>query len=420
MHNPTIQVTMANIRDQFPSLKRTYNGRQVVYFDGPGGTQMCQPAITRMMNYIENGMANLDGLFATSKETEAILTQARDDIASLINGYKDGVFFGNNMTSLAYPISRMLSRNWGAGDEIVVTELDHSANVDPWVQAAEEKGVKIQRIPVHTGSLTLDDSVIETMIHSRTKAVFLGLASNGVGTINDVKPYIDAAKAAGAITVIDAVQAIPHIAVDQQGLGADLVLGSGYKVFGPHIGFASMNPALFSSYQPYKLIPASNEYPSAMETGTINFEGIAAMSGAVEFIESLGEGDSKRERIVHAYEKFEQHEQEMASFLKEELSKIKGVNLYVPASQTPSTPTISFVVEGLLSSTISKYLADEHSIFAGHGNFYAHQLAQKLGVMKYDGWLRVGLSPYNTLEECERFIDALKECITIHLLKQRQ
>lgn len=414
MQNIANTVSMANIRDQFPALNRIINGKQVVYFDGPGGTQMCQQAIQRMRDYIENGMANRDGLFATSEETEAILTRGREEIALLVNGYEDGVFFGNNMTSLAYSISRMIARDWKSGDEIVVTELDHSANVDPWVQAAEEKGMIVRRIPVNVDSLTLDDSVIDTMIHSGTKAVFLGLASNGVGTINQVKPYIDAAKAVGALTVIDAVQAIPHMAVDQKGLSADLVLGSGYKVFGPHIGFASMKPELFSKYTPYKLIPAHVEHPSSMETGTQNHEGVASMIGAVEFIESMGEGESKRDRIENAYELFEQHEQQMASFLKEELSKIEGLKLFVPSSRVPSTPTISFVVDGVLSSTISKYLADEYSIFAANGDFYAYQLARKLGVMKYDGWLRVGLSPYNTLEECERFVNGLKACIKLN------
>lgn len=415
MQYPKSKVTIANIRNQFPALNRTYREKKVVYFDGPGGTQMCQPAIQRMMDYIENGMANLDGLFPTSEETEAILAQARADVAVLINGHEDGVFFGANMTSLAYSISRMIARNWKAGEEIVVTELDHSANVDPWVQIAEEKGMTVQRIPVDVNSLKLDESVIDTMINPKTKAIFLGLASNGVGTINDVKPYIEAAKAVGAITVIDAVQAVPHIAVDQQDLSADIVLASGYKVFGPHIGFASMNPELFSKYQPYKLIPAHDAGPSSMETGTQNHEGIAAMIGVVEFIESFGEGESKRQRIVNAYELFEHHEQKMASFLKEELSKIEGVKLFVPASHVPSTPTISFVVEGISSSTISKYMADEHSILAANGDFYAYQLAKKLDVMKYDGWLRVGLSPYNTLEECERFVNALKTCIKNNL-----
>ncbi|WHY81525.1 cysteine desulfurase-like protein [Siminovitchia fortis] len=415
MQNIKNKVAIANIREQFPALNRTFKGKQVVYFDGPGGTQMCKPSIKRIMDYIENGMANRDGLFPTSEETEAILAQARAEVAVLINGYEDGVFFGANMTSLAYAISRMIARDWKAGEEIVVTEMDHSANVDPWVQIAEDKGMTIQRIPVNVDSLTLDRAVIETMIHPKTKAVFLGLASNGVGTINNVKPYIEAAKAVGALTVIDAVQAIPHIAVDQKALGADLVLGSGYKVFGPHIGFASMNPDLFSKYKPYKLIPAHNEPPSSMETGTQNHEGIAGMIGAVEFIESIGKGQSKRQRIINAYQLFEEQEHQMASFLKEEISKVEGVKMFIPATHVPSTPTISFVVDGVPSSTISKYLADEHAIFAANGHFYAYQLAKKLDVMKYDGWLRVGLSPYNTLEECERFIDGLKECLKTNL-----
>ncbi len=415
MQNIKNKLTLAKIRDQFPALNRTLKGKKVVYFDGPGGTQMCQPSIHRMMDYIESGMANRDGLFPTSEETEAILSQARAEIAALVNGYESGVFFGNNMTSLAYSISRMIGRDWKAGDEIVVTELDHSANVDPWVQIAEEKGMMIRRIPVDVDSLTLDNSAIDTLIHSKTKAVFLGLASNGVGTINDVKPYIKASKTVGALTVIDAVQAIPHIAVDQKALSADLVLGSGYKVFGPHIGFASMDPDLLSKYKPYKLIPAHNEHPSSMETGTQNHEGISGMIGAVEFIESFGEGESKRQKIVNAYQLFEQKEHQMASFLKDEISKIKGVKMFIPPSHVPSTPIISFVVSGIPSSTISKYLADEHTIFAANGNFYAYQLANKLDVMKYDGWLRVGLSPYNTLEECERFINGLKDCLKMYL-----
>lgn len=400
--------SLAEIRNQFPALGRTYNGKQAVYFDGPGGTQMCQQSIQRMMDYIENGMANRDGLFPTSEETEAILARARQEISFLINGYEEGVFFGANMTTLAYSVSRMIGRDWKPGDEIVVTELDHSANVDPWVQMAKDKGATVQTIPVDTETLSLDDTVIDRVINSNTKAVFLGLASNGLGTINQLQPYISAAKAAGALTVIDAVQAIPHMAVDQKALDADLVLGSGYKVFGPHIGFGSMKPELFSKYKPYKLDPAHDTPPSSMETGTQNHEGIAGMIGAVEFIESFGSGDSKRERIINAYQSFEKHEHQLADFLKEELAKIDNLTLYTPASHVPSTPIVSFIIDGIPSSKISQYLAVEHSIFAANGNFYALQLANKLDVMKYEGWLRIGLSPYNTLQECERFIKALK------------
>lgn len=407
MPNATDQTAMLQFRNRFPALNNIFHGKKAVFFDGPGGTQMCDLSINRMTDYIKGGMANRHAVSPTSLMTEDILAQAREEVAALVNGFKDGVFFGNNMTSLAYSISRMFARDWKVGDEIVITEMDHSANVDTWVQAADEKGAKVRTIPVDVSSLTLDTSVIDTAINENTKAVFLGLASNGVGTINDLKPFIKAAKQAGALTVVDAVQAIPHMAVDQRELGVDLILGSGYKVFGPHIGFGSMEPSLLKKYTPFKIKPADDEPPSSMETGTQNHEGIAGIIGAIEFIASFGNGKTKREKIVNAYQSFESHEHHMTSFLKEELAKIEKVKLFTPDSNIPSTPIISFIMEDTSSNTVSKYFAEEHSIFIANGDFYAYQLARRLDVMKYDGWIRIGLSPYNTMDECERFVKGI-------------
>ena len=400
---------LEKLRKEFPALHRTYNNKPIVYFDGPGGTQMYSHSIKLMMDYIKQGMANRHGHSSTSIATENILKQAREKMAELLNVKNNEVFFGPNMTTLTYSLARMFSRNWKRGDNIVITEMDHHANIDPWVQVAEEKGVKVNTIEINLNTLELDPINIDEIINPKTKVVCLGLASNAIGTINDLDIFIKMAKRVNALVIVDAVQAVPHVRVDNEKLGADVILASGYKFFGPHVGIGAIKEELFKSYKPYKLSPATNEVPSLMELGTQNHEGIAGLIGAVSFFTSFGNGKNPKEKIEETYKIVEKHENNLADFLREELAKIDQIKLFQPNPPTKSTPIISFIVTNNHSYEISKYLAQKHSIFVADGDFYAESLANKLGVNKNGGWVRIGISAYNTMEECVRLVNGIKD-----------
>ncbi|WP_207956850.1 aminotransferase class V-fold PLP-dependent enzyme [Rubrobacter tropicus] len=267
------------VRAEFPALSRLHAGRPVVYFDGPGGSQVARPSIEAMTRYMERGGANLHGVFPTSTETEEILAETRHACAAFLGAEPDEVAFGANMTTLTLAISRALSRNWDGNSEIVVTELDHRANVDPWLIAAEEKGARARWIPVNPETLTLDLSDIEEKITSKTKLVAVGLASNAVGTVNDVAAIAERAREVGAVVAVDAVHAAPHIPIDRDALGADVITCSAYKFFGPHVGVTAIRRELFEAMEVHKLDPAPSHIPDKLETGTQNHEGIAGVKG---------------------------------------------------------------------------------------------------------------------------------------------
>jgi cysteine desulfurase family protein (TIGR01976 family) len=399
-----------SVREQFPALGRKYDGRGVVYFDGPGGSQVVRQSIDAVSGYMERGGANLHGVFPTSTETEEILAETRRAAADFLGAGQDEISFGANMTTLTFAISRALAREWDEGSEIVVTELDHRANVDPWVIAAHESGATVRWVKVDPETLTLDPDDLERNITERTRLVAVGLASNAVGTVNDVAAVAQKAHAAGAIVAVDAVHAAPHIPIDRDGLGADVITCSAYKIFGPHVGVTAIRRDLFENMDVYRLDPAPGYIPDKLETGTQNHEGIAGVKGALDFIASLGEGTSQREKLGSAMQTIEEHEAELAEAFRAALHDLPGVKLYAAPDGVRKTPTIAFRVEGHTPDEVCARML-EHGFFIAAGDFYASTLAQKLGISESGGFVRAGLAPYNTEEEVERFVEALERFV---------
>ena len=398
------------VREQFPALRRTHRGRTVVYLDGPGGSQVARSAIDAVSRYMTGGGANLHGAFPTSIETEEILRDTRQAAAGFLGAQAEEVAFGANMTTLTFAISRALARTWDSGSEIVVTELDHRANVDPWLLAAAEKGAKMRWVGVDPETLTLDPDDVEKAITDKTKLVAVGLASNAVGTINDVAAIARRAHEAGAFVAVDAVHAAPHIPIDRDATGADVLTCSAYKFFGPHVGVAVVKRDLLEAMSVYKAEPAPDYIPDKLETGTQNHEGIAGVKGALDFIASLGNGGSLRERLVSGMKAVEEYEAELAAKFRAALWEIPGVKLYAAPDGVPKTPTIAFRIKDRTPREFCEYMAEE-GFFVADGHFYASTLAEKLGILDKGGWIRAGLAPYNTEEEVDGFIQSLERFV---------
>lgn len=401
------------VRAQFPALARTYRGKQVVYFDGPAGSQMVQSCIDAVAGYMMNGSANTGGRFPTSIQTEAMIQDAREAVADLFSARPSEVAFGANMTTLTMAISRALAREWDSEGELVVSEMDHRGNVDPWLAVAEDRGMTVRWLQVNPETLTLDLSDLESVVNSKTKLVAVGRASNAIGTINDVPKIAAIAKEVGALVAVDVVHAAPHVAIDRDALGADILGCSAYKFFGPHIGMAVIRADLFERLKTYKVEPAHDDIPGKLETGTQNHECIAGIRPAIEFIASLGYGKSLRERIVSGYDRIEAYEAALAGELRDALLSMPAITLYQAGSSVRKTPTFVFGIKGYTAEELAVWMADEHSIFVGcemdGEEYYASTLAHVLGVAKHGGWVRLGLAPYNTDEEVEKFLSALKE-----------
>lgn len=395
------------VRSEFPALERTHNGRRVTYLDGPGGSQVARPAVEAMRSYMEGGGANLHGVFPTSVETEEIIEETRRSAADFLGARPDEVSFGANMTTITFAIARALSRAWDENTEIAVTELDHRANVDPWLIYASEKGAKVRWIRVNPEELTLDSRDLEEAINDRTELVAVGLASNAVGTINDVAKIAERAHQAGALVAVDAVHGAPHIPIDRDRLGADIITCSAYKFFGPHVGLTAIRRDLFETLEVDRLEPAPRHVPEKLETGTQNHEGIAGVKGALDFIASHGDGDSLRDRFTSAMRVIEEHEAELAARLRAALRELSGVKLYAASDNVPKTPTVSFTVEGYTPQELCEQALKE-GFFVANGDFYASTLSEKLGVRDNGGWVRAGLAPYNTEEEIDGFIETIE------------
>jgi cysteine desulfurase family protein (TIGR01976 family) len=398
------------VRDQFPALGRTHNGRGVVYFDGPGGSQVARQAIEAITGYMERGGANLHGVFPTSTETEEILADTRMAAADFLGATPEEVAFGANMTTLTFEISRALARWWDRDSEIVVTELDHRANVDPWLVAAAEQGARVRWIRVDPETLTLDENDLEQNITGRTKLVAIGLASNAVGTVNDVAAVAQRAHSTGSLVAVDAVHAAPHLPLDRDAMGADVITCSAYKFFGPHVGVTAIRRDLFEQMGVYRLDPAPDYIPDRLETGTQNHEGIAGVKGALDFISSLGGGTSQREKLTSAMKTVEEQEAALAETFRITLRDIPGVKLYAAPDGVRKTPTLAFTVQGKAPEEVCLQML-EHGFFIAAGDFYASTLAEKLGIGDSGGFIRAGLAPYNTEVEVERFLEALERVV---------
>ncbi len=396
------------VRKRFPALSRTENGMPVAFLDGPGGSQAADVAIQAMADYLLKGSANVHGVFGTGVETDALLLRGRQAVADLVGGLADEVAFGANMTTLNFAIARAIAKEWREGDEIVVTELDHRANVDPWLTAAEDKGVKVKWIKVNLDRLVLETDDLDKIFTPKTRLLAVGLASNAVGTVNDVKSLAAAAHAVGAVVAVDAVHAVPHIYVDRDALGADILVCSPYKFFGPHMGIASIRRDLFDKIETYKVMPQLFERPDKIETGTLNHEGIAGTEGAIRFIASLGKGSTTREKIRSAMEAIEDYEDPIARWARQELRAIPGVTVYAASDNVRKTPTIAFRVADKTPREVCLN-ALKKGVYIASGDFYASTLAMVLGIRESGSFVRAGLAPYNTHEEVERMVESVRE-----------
>ena len=395
------------VRGRFPALGRTHNGRKVAYFDGPGGSQVAIEAIEAMSRYVSEGGANLRGVFPTSVETEALLAETRQAMADFLGARPQEIAFGANMTTLTFALSRALSRTWEAGSEIVVTELDHRANVDPWLIAAGERGARPRWIRVNPETLTLDLGDIEEQINDRTVLVAVGLASNAVGTVNDVARLARRAREVGAVVAVDAVHAAPHIPMDRDEMGADVLTCSAYKFFGPHVGVAAVRQDLFERLKVDGLDPAPDFIPEKLETGTQNHEGVAGVEGALDFIASLGSGKSMRERLADGMRAIEDYEADLAAGFRAALHELPRITLYAAPDGVRKTPTFAFRVEGLTPREVCESVLKD-GYFVANGHFYASTLAERLDISNRGSFVRAGLAPYSTRQEVEGLVGALE------------
>jgi cysteine desulfurase family protein (TIGR01976 family) len=407
MQAQTERTPIDEIRSEFPALERVRNGFPVAYFDGPGGTQVPRSVVEAMNDYLFNHNGNTHWGYPTSNETDELIAESRQAFADLFNSSPDEVVFGQNMTSLTFHLSRALGREFEADDEIIVTELDHHGNVDPWRELAKERGIVIRvlRMDIESGELFLDE--LPGLINERTKLLAIGAASNALGTITDVTAACKIARDAGVLSFVDAVHFAPHSLIDVKTIGCDFLACSAYKFYGPHIGILYGRKKLLASIDFPKLRPAPDNVPDRVETGTQSHEAIVGAAAAVNFIASLGGGTTRRERLESAFETMHQRDSELTRQLWDGLSEIKGVKLYGPSPNRPRTSLVSFTVSDLPSAEVSRRLADR-GLFISHGSFYAATVLERLALNE-QGLVRAGCSVYTTHEEVQRVIDGVRE-----------
>jgi cysteine desulfurase family protein (TIGR01976 family) len=402
-------------RRQFPALSRRVGDRPAVFFDGPGGTQAPERVIEAVSGYLRHTNANHGGLFATSQESDSLLAQAHRGLADFLGADDpDCVIFGQNMTSLTFALSRALARTWKSSDEIVVTRLDHDANVSPWILAARDAGATVRYASINEEDCTLNLDELCHLINERTKLVAVGCASNATGTINPVRDIADWAHQVGALVFLDAVHYAPHMAIDVQALGCDFLACSAYKFFGPHVGVLWGRRSLLEQLEAYKVRPAPLTPPDKWMTGTQSHEAIAGALAAVEYLADLGrmlsgnESLPRRAALREAYREIGIYERSLVSRLLAGLDQIPEVKLWginSPDRLDERLATVSFTHDRFTPAQMAQSLG-RAGFFTWHGNYYALNLTESLG-LEPDGMLRVGLVHYNTLTEVERFLEAL-------------
>ena len=394
------------IRSHFPALEREHKGQRVAYFDGPGGTQVPRAVVERMNDYLYHHNANTHWHYPTSAETDQLILDARGALADFVNGAPDEISFGANMTTITFHLARALGRDWDDGDEIVITELDHHANVAPWRALKRDRGVRIQvaRMRPEDGSLDLDD--LEQKLSRKTRLLAIGAASNALGTMPDVPRAAAMARAHGAKVFVDAVHYAPHALVDARALDADFLACSAYKFYGPHIGVLWGKRDLIEALDLPKLEPAPNESPERLETGTQNHEGIVGAGAAVDYLASLAGGHaSRREALSRTYAELHDRSAGLFRVLFDGLSAIDGVTVYGLPPDARRSPTVAFTVRGRSSESVAESLADD-GLFVSHGDFYAATVIERLG-LSADGVVRVGCSIYSTQAEIDRLLAKL-------------
>src|SRR6204780_195577 len=419
---PTVEkiapaLDLATVHAQFPSLTQTVNGHPAAFLDGPGGTQVPQRVIDAISNYLGRDNANTGGAYSTSRNTDAMLAEARAAMADFLNCAADEIVFGPNMTSLTFMMSRAIGRDLGPGDEILVTRLDHDANVSPWL-ALEEKGVTIRWAEIHQEDCTLDVEDLAAKLNSKTKLVAVGYASNAVGTINPIKEIVRLAPSVGALAYVDAVHYAPHGLIDVAGLDCDFLACSAYKFFGPHMGVLFGKREHLKRLRPYKLRPNTDNIPNCWEWGTLNHECIAGIRACVDYWEELGRRaqpapTTRRGAILAAHEAIHAHERGMTEKMIAGLLAITGLKVYGitdPRNFENRCSTFVVRIEGHTPLELAAKLG-ERGFFTWDGNYYALNLTEQLDVERLGGFLRIGLVHYNTMEEVEGLLRALREIV---------
>jgi len=411
----TTKLDLKRIREQFPSFAETVNGHPAAYLDGPGGTQVPQRVIDAISHYLQHDNANTNGAYLTSQRTNDTIAGARAAMADFFHSDGDEIVFGFNMTSLTFAMSRAIGRDLGPGDEIVLTLLDHDANFSPW-QALAERGVTIRHVEFNPADCTLDMHDLARKITSHTRLVAVGYASNAVGTINPVKEIVRLAHQAGAMTYVDAVHYAPHGPIDVRDLDTDFLVCSSYKFFGPHMGVLYGKRERLSKLHPYKVRANTNESPYRWEWGTLNHECIAGITACVDYLTDLGRqvdpaASTRRAALVAAYKEIVAYERALCERLVAGMKTIPGLKIYGIsdiARFDRRCPTLAVRIDGHTPLELSTKLG-ERGFFTWDGNYYAINVTERLDVEKDGGFLRIGLFHYNTVEEVDRLLGAMRE-----------
>jgi cysteine desulfurase family protein (TIGR01976 family) len=409
--NDKIALDAHSLREQFPALRQVIHGRPALYLDGPGGTQVPERVVTAMAGYLRAGGSNLGGPFLASERSEAVTNTARAAMAAFYNAAQtDEIVFGQNMTSLTFALSRALARTWRAGDEIVLTRLDHDANITPWVLAAEERDVRVRWLDFHPADTTLALEALPELLNERTRLVAVTHASNAVGTIPDVARIVQLAHRAGALVYVDAVHAAPHHLIDVQALDCDFLVSSSYKYFGPHTGILYGRYRFLEELTAFKVRPAPAEPPGKWETGTQSFESLAGVAAAIDYLASLGPPSGiLRQRLAGAMAAIQAYERQLSERFLQGATNVDGLRVYGLTDVErldERTPTFAASLDGYHADEVAAALGAE-GIFVWSGHYYAVAVMERLGLLDQGGLVRIGFVHYNTPEEVDEVLAAL-------------
>lgn len=411
MSTQTLPLNPLALRAQFPALQLEVNGQTAVFLDGPGGTQVSQRVITAITDYLHRGSSNLGGPFATSQHTDQVLAAARLALADFLHASRpEEIIFGQNMTSLTFAVSRAIARTWQPGDEIILTRLDHDANISPWLLAAADQGVTVRWLEFDPASCTLCLETLPALLNEKTRLVAVTYASNAVGSISDVQQVVQLVHAAGAWVYVDAVHYAPHGLIDVQALDCDFLVSSVYKYFGPHIGVLYGKYGLLDSLTAYKVRPASAKPAGKWETGTQSFESLAGVTAAIEYLADIGgETGGRRARLVQAMSRIKQYEMGLSERFLRGVTAVPGLHLYGLSDierLAERTPTFAISLDGYTPAQVASQLG-EQGIFVWDGHYYAVSVMERLGLLDKGGLVRIGFVHYNTAVEVDQVLAAL-------------
>jgi len=396
------------VREQFPALDLTVGGRGVAYFDGPGGTQVPDGVLAAVARYYTERNANRHGAFITSEKTEETIRTGREKMAALLGADPDEIAFGANMTTLNFSLARALGRTLRPGDEVLITDMDHEANRDPWLDLREE-GAVVRSVPMRLPECTVDMDELERMLNRRTRIIAIGWASNLSGAVVDLDRVQELARTVDATLVVDAVHYVPHLPADVHAAGCDFLLCSPYKFFGPHLGVLYGRREAFERLPTHRARAQRPTVPEKIETGTANHEGIAGTAAACDFIAGIsGDGADLRCDLVCSMQAIAKYEDGLNRRLMRGLSDIDGAVLYGPAEDDRRTPTVSFTLRKRSPREVAQFLG-ERGIFVGDGHFYALTVVEKLGLAPTGGVVRAGIAPYNTEEEVDALLQGIED-----------